>query len=221
MHRRILERSSVIPNGSEEPSLAPAPLPFEPARLLYLGRLSPEKRVDLVLDALADLVPQHPLVELVIAGDGPEREALVLRAAQSGLEERVRFLGWVAPADVPALINSTTLVLLASEQEAFGLAALEAAFMARPVVAPRRGGLPEIVEHEKTGILVDRLDGGDLAEAVSWLLKHPEVTSGMGEAARARATAVFNWRDCVDAYEVLYERLVMTHGKRPSEAEHV
>ncbi len=138
----------------------------------------------------------------------------MLRVARSGLEERVRFLGWVAPANVPALINSTTILLLASEQEAFGLAALEAAFMARPVVAPRRGGLPEVVEHEKTGILVDRLDGGDLAEAVSWLLDNPEVTSGMGEAARARASAVFNWGDCVEAYEALYEKLATAHGKR-------
>jgi len=217
----IRERSSVIPNGSEEPSLAPAPLPFETPRLLYLGRLSPEKRVDLLLDALADLVAQHPSIEFVIAGDGPEREALVLQAARSGLENRVRFLGWIASVDVPALINSATVVLLASEQEAFGLAALEAAFMARPVVAPRRGGLSEIIEHERTGILVDRLAGGDLAKAVSRLLKHPELASGMGEAARARARTDFDWESCVDAYEALYEKLVTVHGNGLSEARHV
>lgn len=213
--------SSVIYNAMRTPCLSPDPLSFDPPRLLYLGRLSPEKRVDLILDALAELVAQSPSPQLVIAGDGPERKRLELQTARLGLRDHVQFMGWIAPGDVPMLINSTTLLLLASEREAFGLSALEAAFMARPVVAPRRGGLSEVVEHGTTGLLIDELNATHLAEAVAWLLEHPESASRMGKAARKRARMVFNWENCIDAYETLYEKIVRSHGKRPSEEGHV
>jgi glycosyltransferase involved in cell wall biosynthesis len=119
------------------------------------------------------------------------------------------------------LINSATLIVLASEREAFGLSALEAAFMARPVVATRRGGLPEVVEHGATGLLIDELNANHLAEAVSWLLEHPESAASMGRAARERAHALFDWENCVDAYETLYEKIVKAHAKRPREEGHV
>jgi glycosyltransferase involved in cell wall biosynthesis len=216
----LRRRSCVIYNALEEPSVLPLPLPFDPPRLLYLGRLAPEKRVDLVLDILCALGPRHSSVRLDIAGDGAERERLELQAARAGLMDRVRFLGWVIPADVPALINSSTLAVLPSEQEAFGLAALEAAAMGRPVVATRSGGLPEVVEDGRTGILVDGLDAASLAEAVGWLLDRPESARAMGEAARARALKVFSWTDCVDAYAALYESLATREGRRSSEEEH-
>ena len=217
----ISPRSSVIYNALEEPSLLPEPLPFDPPRLLYLGRLSPEKCVDLALDTLAGLMSQYPSAQLVIAGDGLERERLELRTTRLGLEDHVQFLGWVSSGNVPALINSATLLLLPSEQEAFGLAALEAAFMARPVVATHRGGLPEVIEHGATGLLVDKLDATHFGEAVSWLLEHPELASRMGKAARARARTVFDWEGCVDAYEALYKRLVRSHDKQLLEERHV
>lgn len=214
-------RSSVIYNAIQVPVLPPEPLPFDPPRLLYLGRLSPEKRVDLALDALASLVSQHPSIQLLIAGDGPERERLELQTIALGLRDHVQFLGWVAPGNVPKLINSATLIILASEREAFGLSALEAAFMARPVVAARRGGLPEVVEHGSTGLLVDELDAPHLVEAIAWLLEHPESASRMGKAARTRARTAFNWTDCVDAYETLYEKIVKAHDKHPPKEDHV
>jgi glycosyltransferase involved in cell wall biosynthesis len=212
----IRGRSSVIYNALEEPPVSPNPLVFDPPRLLYLGRLSPEKRVDLVLEAVATLLSDHPSVQLTVAGDGPERERLERQTAQLGLGNHVEFRGWVAQSDVPALIDSATLVLLASEQEAFGLTALEAAFMARPVVAPYCGGLPEIIEHGRTGILVHEPDATTLAEVVDWLLRHPESAARMGRAARIRARTVFNWEDCLDAYEALYDKLLTMSQQQAS-----
>lgn len=216
-----VSRSSVIHNAMEMPPLPPEPLPFDPPRLLYLGRLSPEKRVDLMLDALANLVTQRPSPQLVIAGDGPERERLERQTSRLGLRDHVQFLGWVTSCDVLTLINSVTLVLLASEREAFGLSALEAAFMARPVVASRRGGLPEVVEHGTTGLLIDELNAVSLAEAVAWLLEHPESASRMGRAARTRARKAFNWRDCIDAYDALYKKIAKARDKSPLEEPYV
>lgn len=201
-------RSSVIRHGLDEPPIPPAPLPFAPPHLLFIGRLSPEKRVDVAIDAVAMLTQADPSIRLSIAGDGPLRGTLEHRTRRLGIERNVRFLGWVAREDVPSLINRATAVLLPSEEEAFGLVALEAAVMARPVVATCRGGLPEIVGHGETGVLIERPDASALAEAVALLLETPEQASRMGQAARETARAEFDLQACVDAYDRLYRRLV-------------
>jgi len=204
----IRSRSSVIHHGLDALLIPPTPLPFAPPHLLFVGRLSPEKRVDVAVDALAELAEADPSIRLSIAGDGPQRGALEHQAARLGIHRNVRFLGWVARKDIPSLINTATAVLLPSEEEAFGLAALEAAVMARPVVATRRGGLPEIVVHGKTGVLIDKPDASALAEAVALLLANPEQASQMGQAAREDAQAAFGPEVSADAYERLYSRLV-------------
>jgi glycosyltransferase involved in cell wall biosynthesis len=216
----ISSRSSVIYNALREPSTPPEPLPFNPPRLLYLGRLSPEKRVDLTLDALAQVRLQHPSARLVIAGDGSQRGSLERQAARLGLEDCVEFLGWVRPDDVPSVINSVTLLLLTSEREGFGLAALEAGLMGRPVVASCRGGLPEVIEHNATGILVERLNATAFAEAVTWLLGHPDAASRMGTTARSRTRERFDWSECVDAHEALYGKLVRAYEERLGGVSH-
>jgi glycosyltransferase involved in cell wall biosynthesis len=104
-------------------------------------------------------------------------------------------------------MNTATLVLIPSRRESFCLVALEAALMARPLVATRVGGLPEVVVHQQTGLLVEREDVRGIADAVSFLLERPETAAQMGKAARLRAREVFSWDRCVDAYDTLYRRL--------------
>jgi len=210
----VSSRSSVIYNALREPSAPREPLPFDPPRLLVLGRLSPEKQVDLALDAFAKVRSKHPLAQLVIAGDGAERGSLEAQAARLGLGDCVEFQGWVRPEDVPSRINSATLLLLPSEREAFGLAALEAGLMGRPVVASRRGGLPEVIEHDKTGLLVEPLDAAAVAEATTWLLDHPDAARRMGATAATHTRERFEWEGCVDAHAALYKTLVRTPDRR-------
>ena len=203
----ITPYSSLLYNSLESPSLLPEPLPDNPPRLLCLGRLIFDKGFDLALSALAMLVALHPQVEMVIAGDGPARPDLERQAAALGLAERVSFVGWVVPERVPALLNTATVVVMPSRREGFGLVALEAALMARPVVATRVGGLPEVVAHDQTGLLVAPDDSHALAEAIAWLLAHPERAAEIGQVARRRALEIFNWERCVDAYDALYRKV--------------
>jgi glycogen synthase len=203
----ITPRSSVIYNAVESPKLAPAPLPIRPPLLLCLGRLSQEKGFDLALSAFAATVEQFPGARLVIAGDGVERERLIKQAAAAGLNDAVDFLGWVAPENVPALINTATMVVMPSRSEALPLVALQAAQMARPVVATRVGGLPEVVVDQESGLLVEEENPRELAAAIFFLLEHREAAVRMGEAGRARAQRVFNWERHVNAYDELYRRL--------------
>ena len=91
--------------------------------------------------------------------------------------------------------------------EAMPLVALETAFMARPVVASRDAGLPEVVVHDETGLLVDKDDSADLAQALVFLLENPKAAIQMGQAARQRALEVFDIQRCIDSYDSLYRNL--------------
>jgi len=204
----IIPHSSVIYNGLEVPAVPPEPLPVNPPQVLCLSRLAPEKGVDVALTAFVSITERFPQVRLLIAGDGPARADLEQQTVKLGLTEVVNFIGWVPPEKVPALINTATVVILPSRQEGLPLVALEAAFMARPVVATRVGGLPEVVRHQQTGLLVEKEDSGGLAEALSFLLRYPEAATQMGQAAQRRVQGVFSWQHCVDAYDALYQKLI-------------
>jgi glycogen(starch) synthase len=179
-----------------------------------VGRLVSRKGFDVALSAFASIVRRFRSARMIIAGDGPARPALERQAAGLGLTGFVDFIGWVMPEQVPALINTATLMIVPSRREPFGLTALEAAQMARPVVATRVGGLSEIVVHGQTGLLVEKESPDALAEAITTLLKHPETATQMGYAARSRAIEKFGWDRYVDAHVMLYRRLVQEAKSR-------
>jgi glycogen(starch) synthase len=108
--------------------------------------------------------------------------------------------------------------MIPSRQEAFGLVALEAALMARPVVATRVGGLPEVVVHEETGLLVEPENPEKLADAAEYLLAHVKTATKMGLAAQARAQEIFGWQRYIDAYDTLYQQLTHESFVRNSKA---
>src|SRR5262245_23317594 len=95
----IVDRSSVIYNGLEMPALVPTPLPWDPPRVLCLGRLSREKGFDLALSAFASVTNSFPDLRLTIAGDGPERAYLESETMRLGLNSKIDFCGWVFPED--------------------------------------------------------------------------------------------------------------------------
>lgn len=212
----ITAYSSVVSNCLEMPALVPEPLPFAPPQLLCMGRVVPQKGFDLALVAFARLAPRFPGIRLTIAGDGIDKPELEKFAHRLGIEDSVEFRGWVQPVQVPALMNQCTLVIMPSRFEPFGLVALQAAQMARPVVATRVGGLPEVVVDGETGWLVENGDVDALVTAMAFLLDHPNHATRMGQAARRRAQEVFRWAEYVDAYESLYRTLVDRERQRNS-----
>jgi glycogen(starch) synthase len=202
----IVDRSSVIYNGLEMPTLVPTPLPWDPPRILCLGRLSREKGFDLALMAFASLADRFPDLHMTIAGDGPERKFLESETVRLGLSSMVDFLGWVPPDRVPELINTATIVILPSRSEGLPLVVAEAGFMNRPAVATRVGGLPEVVSDQKTGVLVDPENSRQIANALADLIIHREKTLIMGQRARQQAKERFNWDQFVNNYTALYRR---------------
>jgi len=204
----VESRTSVIYYGLDPAPAPPAPRPSEP-RLLCLGRLVREKGFDLALDAFSLLSVAFPGAHLTIAGDGPAAGELAQQAVGLGLRDRVRFTGWVAPADIATLLDACSLLIVPSRwREAFGLVALEAALRERPVVASGVGGLAEAIEDGVTGILVANEDSRALAEGVVSLLRRPSEADALGRRARERALRRFSWARCVDAYEALYREVL-------------
>ena len=204
----IASCSSLIYNGLDVPDLAPAPLEFGQPRLLCLGRVVDDKGFDVAVDAFPAVLARFPNVRMTIAGDGGARQKLEQQARNLGIDHALEFVGWVERDDIPALINESNVVVVPSRwEEAFGLVALEAAQMARPVVATRVGGLPEVVLHQETGLVVDKEDAAALADSIVFLLERPERAVEMGERARERALRDFGWDRYVDEHDALYRRL--------------
>lgn len=207
----ITPRSSMIWNGLAMPEISPAPLPFDEPVLLCAGRIATidEKGFDLAMEAMRSLVKRYPKARLRIAGDGAARAGLERHAATLGIAGSVDFMGFVHPDRVPALMNEATMILMPSRvAEGFGLVALQAAQMGRPVVATRVGGVAEVVAHGETGLLVEPENAPSLVRAIESLLDDPVRAGRMGRAARGRAELLFGWERYVDAYDELLRRLV-------------
>lgn len=197
----------VIWNGVAE---RPARPPLSgPPTLSYAGRLSWEKGVDLLIQAFAPVAERLPEVRLVIAGDGPDRTDLEDLAAALGLGERVSFLGHVPPEEVgPRLDPAWAHVVPSRLAEPFGLATAEAMMRGTAVVASDTGGLPELVEHGVSGLLVRTGDAAALSEGLFRVLSDRALAEGMGAAGRARARADFTLDRAVNRFEALYSDLV-------------
>ncbi len=165
-----------------------------PLRVLYVGRLSPEKGVDILLRAWALLDHQVVTASLTIVGDGPERPALEALAAELSISDQVAFTGALPRADALARLSSASLLVLSSIcYETFGLAVLEAASLGVPSIVANIGGQASLVKDGITGRLVPPGDPTSLASALRELLSDPDGLRRMGEAART----AFEASDCV------------------------
>lgn len=214
------EHSSVVRSSTPRPNPAPKPVPTKDPTLLCLGRLDRIKGFDLAISAMPAILRGHPSVRLVIAGDGPERVCLEEQSRRLGVSHSVEFTGWVSMSDVPDIVGAASIMLMPSRADAFPLVGLQAGFMARPSVATRVGGIPELVEHGTTGWLVDPDDPPALARGVARLLDDPELMHRMGQAALRRCSTVFEFDRTVDDYEFLYARIVSAWQSEVQEKNH-
>jgi glycogen(starch) synthase len=204
--RQLEPKIQVILNALPTPVEEPAPL-SAPARLLALGRLVPEKGFDLAIGAFAQIASDFPDAILTIAGQGKAHENLLRLADETGCSARIHFPGWIVPDEIAGLINRHSIVLMPSRwDEPFGLVALQAAQMGRPIIAARVGALPEIVVEEITGKLVERENVPALSQALRYLLETPPLGEKLGRQASLHVASQFSFKHCVAEYEHLYIR---------------
>jgi glycosyltransferase involved in cell wall biosynthesis len=144
--------------------------------------LRPEKRIDLLLEAQVRVRAEVPQAHLVIAGDGDCRLALEAQARDLGIGDTVHFLG--ARSDVDSVLRAADVGALSSDREGSPLLVFECLANDTPMVATTVGGVPDVIEHERTGLLVPRRDPAALASGLIRLLTEPERRLAMAAAGR-------------------------------------
>jgi len=193
------DRVHYLPNFADAAPLPPLPRPSldtpEDAPLaVALGRLHPNKGFDVLLDAVAKV----PRLYLWLAGEGPLRGALQRQASSLGIKDRVRFLGW--RQDVGALLAAADMLVCSSRREPLGNTIIEAWAAGKPVVACAAAGPVELIENDKTGLLVPCDNAGALAEAMHGLAQNKPRARALGDAGRAAFAAQFSEERVVARY---------------------
>ncbi|UCF40824.1 MAG: glycosyltransferase [Gemmatimonadota bacterium] len=213
----LAERAAAVA-GLDAEAMLVQPMPADLVRLsrpsaggggvITVGRLVAQKRVDLLLEAVARLKEQGKAVPLTVVGDGPLRGALEEHAERLGITATTRFVGEVKPQDLARAIGDADVFAFPAVGEGLGLAAAEALILGIPVVATRSGGgVTDIVPTEGAGRLVDAGDAGAMAHAIGELLDNPAARSlatSLGAALRER----FDPQRVAQRFDSLYDRLV-------------
>ena len=194
-----------LPNFAPDLSGAvPAALPVPPGAptVLALGRLHRNKAFDVLVRAL----PLLPGAHAVVAGEGPERAALLALARDLLVTDRLHLLGW--RTDTAALLARCDLLCCPSRHEPLGNVVIEAFSAARPVVAADAAGPAELIAPNRDGLLAPREDPRALADAIAAVLADPALAKRLGRAGRARfeaehaeAPVVAQWRAALAAME--------------------
>lgn len=205
-HRFPESRVDVIHNGVPLPMTAPPPA-RAPAvvHIGSVGRLVPVKRFHLFLDVAARVRQQMDGVRFSILGDGPLRAELLARMRRLNLTDCVEILP-PHPDPIP-YYQSLDIYLNTSLHEGLPLGVLEAMACAKPPVAPRVGGIPEVITHGAQGLLVDASGAEDYARACMSLVTNGEMRAAMGESARKRVATHFSDRQMAEAYRRCYLEL--------------
>jgi glycosyltransferase involved in cell wall biosynthesis len=174
---------------------------------ITVGSLIHRKGIDLLIRALAWLVHRDIPAHLVIVGDGPEKAALQDHVQNYRVQNQVHFLG--ERTDVAALLRGGADVLVSgAREEVFGLTLAEANLAALPVIAPWVGGIPEVIEHHETGILVPPENHHAIARAIQRLYRTPRLKNELGETGRSRVLDKFTIRENVLRFQTIYMELI-------------
>lgn len=223
------QRVRVLHNGVKLGTLAPSGpgvrerlraewgIPFDAPVIVSASRLHPEKRLDVLLRVMPEVLAQCPGAYLVLAGDGEELAAYHELKRSLGVGESVRFLGH--RNDVPDVLAASDVAVMLCLEEAFGFAAVEAQAIGLPVIGYQAGGLPEIVMHERNGLLAPAGDDRAFRDELVRVLMDGSLRARLGAAARNDVRR-FDVAVHVRALLRLYEELCSHHqfpaiGLRP------
>jgi 1,2-diacylglycerol 3-alpha-glucosyltransferase len=186
--------------------------------LLFVGRLSPEKNLALLIRAFATFNARFSFAELWLAGSGPQRQALEKLAARAGIARHVTFLGHMGNADLAERYRAADAFVLPSLFETQGMVCIEAMQFGKPlVVSDGIVSCRELVDEGSNGLLFDHTNENDLVRALSELARDPDRRAAMAARSLVKAEA-FALPDVVAAHEQMYRRVTDQRRKSPSRA---
>jgi glycosyltransferase involved in cell wall biosynthesis len=202
----------VIPHTLRSQFLDKACPNFAP-NFVFVGTLSYNKGIDTCLQALAKT--HHPHATLTIIGSGPYREELEKLVSCLGLAHRVHFLGPLHTSDVIRELNQSTCLLLASRMDTSPNVLTEAHAIGLPVIGTRVGGIPEMIDHEVDGFLVDGNDASAMASYMNHILDDPQKACQMGAMGRKKVQTLNDPARIADASRNFFSRVLAEAAKTP------
>ena len=189
-------------------------LPPEAVVCTAVGRLVPVKGYDVLVKAMQQIASQVPQLFCLIVGEGECREELSAQIQEVGLTDRVRLLGYYDREDALAILKSSDIFVMPSRYEGTPIALLEAAALARPILASATGGIPELVQHQQHAFLVPPNDPGALAQGLMKLTLDREYANSLGRKAQRRIEQTFNLDSQVNATWQAYQKALDRHRLR-------
>ncbi len=184
-------------------------------RVLYVGRVDPEKSISNVVMAFAEVHDQVPNAELVIVGDGIDRSHLVDLVKSLDLEKSVKFLGRVMLPDIVDIYRASTVFATASETETQGIVLIEAAATGLPLVAVDAGAVRELCQNKKNGILCKPGDTSEMAKALVKILTDNELQKKYSTASLEIAKQ-HDLNRTLDRFGEIYLEAIKLKGKKVS-----
>lgn len=219
IHNAVDISAPVNSAGGRESTREALGLSAETPLIAAVGRLSPEKGVDVLIDALAETGGEPP-PHVAVVGDGPQGEELRARAARLGLAQRIHFVGHTAtPGDY---LLAADVVVLPSRSEGIPNVALEAMALGKPLIATAVGGTPEVVVDGESGLLVAAEQPPALARAIERVLRDPAFAGSLSAGGERRVAAEFSiaarCRKILDVYAEIAPRPLLESriGARPA-----
>ncbi|HEY6212012.1 MAG TPA: glycosyltransferase [Vicinamibacterales bacterium] len=203
---------AIIPNGLSSDRFPVRPRDGRPLRkVIVVANLRQEKGHDVLIDAAGDVLRRFPEATFEIVGAGPELEALLARVELRGLRHAFSFLGH--RDDVPARLAGADIFVLPSRSEAFPNAVLEAMAAGLPIVASGVGGILEIVDHGRTGLLAPAGDARAFGDRIIALMADPALGAALGDAARVEAGTRYGFDRMVASFDALYQSELVRRGR--------
>jgi colanic acid/amylovoran biosynthesis glycosyltransferase len=193
----------------------PPAVPGGGARVLYVGRLVPEKGQTILLEALAELDRRGHDFRATLAGEGALRPELEAMAARLGLGERVHFPGAIGQHQLRELYEGATVFCLPSFGEGVPIVLMEAMAMEVPAVSTRIAGIPELIEHERGGLLVPPGRPDLLADALESLLTDPDYYRDLAAAGRAKVLQEFDTTRSAEQLLAAFEEMLLGRVAAP------
>jgi glycosyltransferase involved in cell wall biosynthesis len=211
------EKVEIIPNavdsskyhGSVDRDAVRARYGIQPHEKLVLsvGRLVPQKGIEYLIQAVPNVAWRHPEAKFVIVGEGWYRDHLQYLAGTTGQAWRINFTGFIPDNELIALTKSADVLVISSIYEPFGIVALEGMAAGVPVVASQVGGLAEIIEHDKTGVLVYPRNPDSIAWGINHVLSNPDHARWLVQNARENVQKAYSWEAIAKKTVKLYREV--------------
>lgn len=179
--------------------------------ILFVGGLTPPKRLDTLLEAMPEVLRRCPEARLRVVGGGEDRSKWEVLAEQLGIAEAVTFVGPLPHEQVPEEMRRAAVLALCSDHEGLPSAIMEALMCGLPVVATRVGGIPDLIQDNENGFLVDTNDVGGLAARLTEILSDHSLARRLGNNARALAVQYLSKDVIIPKIEKLYLEAIKEH----------